>query len=180
MCADSNRSRHVNGNVRVRHETELDWPAVHAVNRSAFGTSVEANIVDALRRKSSRLISLVAEVDGVLVGHIMFSPVSLEEHRDINIMGLAPMAVAPPQQGKGIGAALVVEGLSECRRLGCRAVVVLGHPEYYPRFGFDRAANYGIRSEWDVPDDVFMITELEAGALHGVTGVIGYDAAFAG
>jgi putative acetyltransferase len=165
--------------VLVRRETEADWPAVRAVNCAAFGTSVEADIVDALRREASPLISLVAEVDGALIGHIMFSPVSLEGHETLSLMGLAPMAVAPAQQRSGIGSALVIEGLAQCRQLGCRAVVVLGHPGYYPRFGFAPAASHGIRAEWPVPDDVFMVVELEPGALRGATGVIRYHALFA-
>jgi putative acetyltransferase len=165
--------------VLVRRETEADWRAVHALNCAAFGSSVEADIVDALRREASPLLSLVAEVDGAVIGHIMFSPVSLEGRASLNLMGLAPMAVAPAHQRRGFGSALVIAGLAQCRQLGCRAVVVLGHPEYYPRFGFVPAASQGIRSEWPVPDDVFMLVELERGALRGATGVIRYHALFA-
>jgi putative acetyltransferase len=102
----------------------------------------------------------------------------LSEHDNLNIMGLGPMAVAPDHQRKGIGSALVREGLKRCKQLGCQAVVVLGHAEYYPRFGFVPAARYGIRSGYDVPDDVFMIAELVVGALRGASGVIRYDEAF--
>ncbi len=148
------------------------------MNRAAFGTSAEADLVDLLRRKAGKLVSLVAEVDDTVVGHVLFSPVSLSAHDNLNIMGLGPMAVAPDHQGKGIGSALVREGLEQCKQLGCQAVVVLGHAEYYPRFGFVPAARYAIRSEFDVPEDVFMIAELVAGGLRGASGVVRYDEAF--
>jgi putative acetyltransferase len=164
--------------MRIRREDKADRAAIHAVNRAAFGTSVEADLVDVLRRKGGNLVSLVAVVDDAVVGHVLFSPVSLSEHDNLNIMGLGPMAVAPDHQRKGIGSALVREGLKRCKQLGCQAVVVLGHAEYYPRFGFVPAARYAIRSEYDVPDDVFMIAELVVGALHGASGVIRYDEAF--
>ena len=93
-------------------------------------------------------------------------------------MGLGPMAVVPHHQNNGIGSALVREGLKRCKELGCHAVVVIGHPEYYPRFGFVPATTYAIRSEFEVPENVFMIAELDAGALRGVSGSIRYDEAF--
>ena len=91
--------------MHIRQEDKADRVAVHAVNRAAFGTSAEADLVDLLRRKGGRLVSLVAEMDAVVVGHILFSPVSLSEHYNLNIMGLGPMAVAPDHQRKGIGSA---------------------------------------------------------------------------
>lgn len=165
--------------MRIRPEIEADRNAVRAVNGAAFETSAEADLVDALRVKDVKLISLVAETEGAVVGHILFSPVSLAEQSHVNIMGLGPMAVLPQHQRQGIGSALVREGLQLCRQLGCHAVVVLGHAHYYPRFGFVSAAGYALRSEYDVPDDVFMVVELEAGALHGAAGLIRYDEAFA-
>ncbi len=164
--------------MHIRQEDRADRAAVHAVNRAAFGTSAEAHLVDLLRPKAGKLVSLVAEVDDTVVGHVLFSPVSLSAHDNLNIMGLGPMAVAPDHQRKGIGSALVREGLEQCKQLGCQAVVVLGHAEYYPRFGFVPAARYAIRSEFDVPEDVFMIAELVAGALRGASGVVRYDEAF--
>ena len=122
--------------MRIRQETEADRAAVRAVNETAFETPTQADLVEALHGKDVSLVSLVAEVDGKVVGHILFSPVSLTEHAYLNLMGLAPMAVVPDYQRKGIGSALVRQGLTSCKELGCRAVVVVGHPEYYPRFGF--------------------------------------------
>ena len=166
--------------MRIRPETEADRAAVRAVNEAAFETPAEADLVEALHDKGVSLVSLVAEVDGKVVGHILFSPVSLTEHVHLNFMGLAPMAVVPDYQRKGIGSGLVRQGLARCKDLGCRAVVVVGHPEYYPRFGFVPAGRHALRCEYDVPADVFMVAELEAGALKGASGLVRYDGAFAG
>ena len=151
---------------------------MYAVNTSAFETPAEANLVDTLRAQAEPIVSLVAEAKGCVVGHIMFSPVALSGHPDIKIMGLAPLAVLPEHQGKGIGSALVKTGLQRCRKLGFGAVVVLGHAEYYPRFGFLPSRHFGIGSEYEVPQEVFMVVELESGFLGGVSGRIKYHAAF--
>ena len=165
--------------MRVRIEGESDYLAVRAVNVAAFGTSVEADIVDALRTRAKPIISLVAETEHAVVGHIMFSPVSIANHAEVSVMGLGPMAVAPQHQRQGIGSALVRTGLKQCEQLGYDAVVVLGHPEYYPRFGFVPALKYAIGCEYDVPADVFMVLELRPGALQAVSGVVRYNKAFA-
>jgi putative acetyltransferase len=162
----------------IRVEEQRDWAAVHAVNVSAFETPLEATIVDALRDQAQPLVSLIAEDNGAIVGHIMFSPVSLSGHPALGIMGLAPMAVAPAHQRKGIGSALVRAGLDQCRQLGFGAVVVLGHPVYYPRFGFSSSARFGIGCEYEVPEEAFMVVELLAGVLRGASGTAKYHAAF--
>ena len=131
----------------IRDETKDDRDAVYAINLSAFETSSEATLVDALRGQAQPNVSLVSEDNGELVGHILFSPVSLSGHPDCRMMGLAPMAVTPGHQNKGIGSALVQAGLDQCRKLGCIGVVVLGHPVYYPRFGFSPASEFAIDSE---------------------------------
>lgn len=164
----------------IRDERAVDIAAVHAVNRAAFETEAEANLVDALRSRASPYISLVAVDAGAIVGHVFFSPVTLSDHAELKLMGLAPMAVLPELQRRGIGAALVRAGLERCRALGCDAVVVLGHAEYYPRFGFVPASRFGITSEYDVPDDVFMVLELTEGSLRDRSGLIKYDPAFEG
>ena len=163
----------------VRAEEDKDRAAVHAVNAAAFETPTEANLVDALREQARPIVSLVAEDDeGAIVGHIMFSPVSLSGHPGLKVMGLAPMAVAPKHQRKGIGSALVRAGLEQCKQLGFVAVVVLGHAGYYPRFGFLPSTHFGIGCEYDVPEDVFMTMELQPAALRGTTGTVKYHAAF--
>jgi putative acetyltransferase len=162
----------------IRTEEPKDWAAVHAVNASAFATPAEANLVDVLRKEAYPFVSLVAEDNEAIVGHIMFSPVSLSGHPNLKIMGLGPMAVAPEYQRKSIGSALVRTGLERCKQLGFGAVVVLGHPEYYPRFGFSPSTRFGIGCEYEVPEDVFMVMELQPGYLHSATGTIKYHAAF--
>jgi putative acetyltransferase len=164
--------------MRIRPESAADRAAVRAVNVAAFGTALEAELVETLRAKGVPLLSLVADVAGEVVGHILFSPVTLEGHSYLRVMGLGPMAVAPQRQRQGIGSALVGEGLEACKRAGCVAVVVLGHAHFYPRFGFVPAARHALRSEYDVPDDVFMVTELMDGSLRGASGLIRYDEAF--
>jgi putative acetyltransferase len=162
----------------IRAEEVGDWAAVHAVNASAFETPAEARLVDALRTQAQPVVSLVAELDGAIVGHIMFSPVSLLGHPELKIMGLGPMAVAPEHQRKGIGSALVRAGLERCKQLGFGAVVVVGHPEYYPSFGFVPSTRLGIGCEYAVPEEAFMVVELQTGFLSGVSGKIKYHAAF--
>ena len=162
----------------IRAEEQRDWAAVHAVNICVFETPAEADLVDALREQAEPLVSLIAEDNGAIVGHIMFSPVSLSGHAALKIMGLAPMAVAPGHQRKGIGSSLVRAGLEQCRQLGFGAVVVLGHPTYYPRFGFSSSTRFGIGCEYEVPEEVFMVVELEAGFLRDASGRVKYHIAF--
>jgi putative acetyltransferase len=164
--------------MRIRSELEQDHAAIRAVNAAAFGTSAEADLVDALRAGASPIVSLVAEAGGAVVGHILFSPVTLPGHPGLRIMGLAPMAVLPEFQRGGIGSALVRAGLEACGRLGFGAVVVLGRPGYYPRFGFVPSARFHIGCEYDVPEEVFMAVELVPGYLEGASGKVGYHAAF--
>ena len=162
----------------IRAEKENDQDAVFAVNASAFETQAEATLVDVLREQAQPIVSLVAENQGNVVGHIMFSPIILSENPDLKVMGLAPMAVAPEHQRKGIGSALVRAGLEQCRHLGFVAVVVVGHTEYYPRFGFSPSSRFGIDSEYEVPEEVFMAMELEPEALSGKPGRVKYHNAF--
>lgn len=162
----------------IRAEQQKDWAAVHAVNVSAFDTPAEANLVDALREQAHPLISLVADDNGKILGHIMFSPVSLPGDPELRIMGLAPMAVSPEHQREGMGSALVRAGIEQCRQLDFGAVVVLGHPAYYPRFGFSPSTRFCIGCEYDVPEEVFMAVELKPGYLDGASGKVKYHAAF--
>jgi putative acetyltransferase len=163
----------------IRNEMPEDTQKIRQINIKAFDTDAEADLVDALRNSSIPLISLVAEKDGELVGHILFSPVTLDNNNPpIAIAALAPMAVIPEYQKKDIGSKLVIEGLKCCQESGYAAVVVLGHSWFYVRFGFVPSVNYGIKSEYDVPDEVFMIKELKDGALKGHSGIIKYHGAF--
>jgi putative acetyltransferase len=162
----------------IRIEEPKAYSAVHAVNESAFETPAEANLVEILRKEAHPVISLVAEHDGTIVGHILFSPVSLSGYAELRIMGLGPMAVAPEHQKKGIGSALVRAGLKKCNELDYGAVIVLGHTMYYPRFGFSPSVRYGIRCQYDVSQEAFMVTELLPGYLQGASGTIQYHPAF--
>lgn len=161
----------------IREEQESDRAAVFAINAAAFSTDAEARLVDALRARAHPTVSLVAEDEGIIVGHIMFSPVTLREHPDRFLMGLAPMAVLPERQHCGIGSALVRAGLERCAALDAGAVVVLGHPDYYPKFGFVPSVGFGVVSTYDVPPEVFMALELTPGSLDG-GGTVAYHAAF--
>ena len=163
---------------RIRAEQPADAGMVRAVNEAAFDSALEADIVERIRDQGGASVSLVADSSGVVLGHILFSPVSVGGHPALRVMGLGPMAVLPTHQRQGIGSSLVREGLDRCQEMGCDAVVVLGHPAYYPRFGFVPASRYGISSEYDVPDEVFMLVELRPGSLDGVTGEVIYDDAF--
>ena len=164
--------------MQIRTENEEDKASVRAVNVSAFDTISEADLVVALHEQAHPIISLVADEEGSIVGHIMFSPMILTGHPELEIMGLAPMAVLPEHQRKGIGSALVRVGLDACVKIGVGAVVVLGHSEYYPRFGFLPSSRFGIGCEYEVPEEVFMVKELQQGYLRGATGIIKYHAAF--
>jgi putative acetyltransferase len=166
--------------MKIRTEVEQDREAVYALNRAAFESNVEADLVDALRIQADPRISLVAEEAGEIVGHIMFSPATLSADSEIRVMGLGPMAVIPGRQHRGIGSALVKTGLEACKKLGYQAVFVLGHPQYYPRFEFVPASSYDISSVYDVPDEVFIALELIPGALSGKAGKMYYHKAFDG
>ena len=161
--------------LTIRPERPADIARIRAVNERAFGQPGEAALVDAVRARGERSISLVA-VDGErLVGHVLFTPVTIHgPDRVHHAVGLAPMAVDPDFQRRGIGSRLVAHGLDLCRESGYRIAVVLGHPTYYPRFGFVPARQHGIRYALDVPDEAFMVIELAPGALDGCTGVARY------
>jgi putative acetyltransferase len=124
-------------------------------------------------------LSLVALLGDQVVGHILFTPVKIESaDSSFEAVGLGPMAVLPAYQRKGIGSRLVQSGIEECRRAGHEVVVVVGHPEYYPRFGFLPAKRFGIRYEEEVPEEVFMVLELREGALAGRSGIVRYQPEF--
>src|SRR5262245_54794394 len=163
----------------IRPEEPRDWRAIHALEAAAFPSAAEADLVDAIRSAGATpLVSLIADDAGTIVGHAFFSPVTLDRHPTMRLMGLGPMAVAPARQRSGIGTALVSEGLATCALGGIAGVVVLGHPEYYPRFGFVPASRFGIVCEYDAPDEAFMAIELVRGALAAVTGTVRYHPAF--
>ncbi|ASS65839.1 MULTISPECIES: N-acetyltransferase [unclassified Paenibacillus] len=168
--------------MRIRTEMPRDIGAIHEINALAFGREDEALLVAAVRASAAFVpeLSLVAEEDGALIGHILFSVASVEtpEGKPEPTLALAPMAVKPEFQQRGIGSELVREGLERAAELGFRHAIVLGHPEFYPRFGFRPARPSGIEAPFPVPEEAFMAVELLAGALEGISGIVRYPAAF--
>ena len=160
----------------IRTEEPPDVAAIRFVNEQAFDGSGEANAIDALRDRGAVTLSLVAVIDDRVVGHLCFTPAVIESpDRSWPAIGLAPLAVLPEYQRRGIGSALMDAGLEECRRLGHERIIVLGHPAYYPRFGFERASQHNVRFEFEAPDEACMILALQPGALDGVSGVAKYQ-----
>jgi putative acetyltransferase len=166
--------------ITVRAESPADARQVRTINEQAFGQPMEAGLVDRLRTTCRDGLSLVADDDGLVVGHILFTPVVIESGAGtVEGMGLAPLAVLPARQRQGIGSTLVRRGLEILRERGCPFVVVVGHPAYYPRFGFERAAGRGLQSQWErIPDEAFMVLILDEGAMSGVSGVANYRSEF--
>ena len=162
--------------VHIRVESAADIDGIYAVNAAAFETDAEARLVNGLRQSGTDpFISLVAAQDGHVVGHILFTPVEIGEWRAV---ALGPMAVAPASQRRGIGSMLVLAGLKACAEAGEQVVCVLGHPEYYPRFGFRRMSEFGLTCEFKAPDNVLMVAELKPGAIAGRTGEVRYHSLF--
>ena len=162
--------------ITIREEQSNDVAAIRRVILEAFEGPAEAELVAKLRANGKFELSLVAEVDRQVVGHILFTRVHIEKatpsHRTL---GLAPLAVF---QRKGVGSALMRASLERCREMGHDAIVVVGHPEYYPKFGFLPASRYGLRCEYDVPEDVFMALELRVESLLGIGGLVRYQPEF--
>lgn len=150
--------------VTIRPEAAEDMPAVRRVHESAFPTSAEADLVDRLRTNGKAAVVLVAEDEGRIVGHILFSPATLEPPGSAVGFALAPVAVLHEYEHHGVGRRLVQNGLAECHAQGAGFVVVLGEPAYYQRFGFEPASKHGLRNEYGA-DEAFMVFELEAGGL---------------
>ncbi len=168
--------------LSIRPETESDYEAITEVNELAFGQPAEGKLVENLR-KNPRFItrlSLVAEINEKVVGHILFFPVKIESVLGDQkaIISLAPMAVLPEFQKKGIGGELIKQGLESCYELGYDSVIVLGHPEYYPKFGFRQAHIWNIKDPFNAPAEAYMAIELKKGALDNISGVVEYPDEF--
>lgn len=164
--------------ITIRPEEPADVEVIHSIHQSAFPTEAEARLVDRLREDRKLALSLIAEVEDRMVGHVAFSPVCVEPQNSRNQgLGLGPVAVLPEWQGKGIGEQLISTGIEDCRREGYTFIVVLGEPEYYGRFGFRRASLFGLGNEYGV-DDPFMALELKLEGLPKVPGMVKYVTLF--
>ncbi|HET9219917.1 MAG TPA: N-acetyltransferase [Terriglobia bacterium] len=165
--------------VEIRSERPDDRVAIREVHVRAFGDADAANLVDLLRERKKASISLVAVAGDKVVGHIMFSPITISQApEDFRGIGLAPLAVLPEYQNRGIGSQLARAGLDVCVQGSYDVVVVLGHTSYYPRFGFSRAKDFGLDNEYNAAD-AFMALELKPAALRGVRGLVRYAPEFA-
>jgi putative acetyltransferase len=166
--------------VEIRHEQPGDIEAIRRVNDLAFGRPDEGALVDRLRLAGDGFESLVAVVASAVVGHVLFTSAWIDapDGRSVEGLGLAPLAVLPEDQGRRIGTELATAGLDLIRRTPCPFVIVLGHPDYYARFGFEPAAARGIRCKWDVPEGTFMLVALDEAAMSGVSGLARYRTEF--
>ncbi|MCW8814365.1 MAG: N-acetyltransferase [Chlorobium sp.] len=164
--------------IEIREERPSDLDAVRRINEMAFEQGHEAAIVDKLRKSCKEYCSFVAVNQDTVIGHILFTPVTLDGSR-VKGMGLAPMAVLPSYQNQGIGSLLVRQGLQHLQQSGSPFVIVLGHPEYYPRFGFEQASHYKLESQWnDVPDEAFMVVIFDRDVLPEEGGIARYRREF--
>ena len=167
--------------IKIRPERDEDHDAIFKVLCAAFGRENEARLVDELRASDSFAmdLSLVALKDGVVAGHILFSPIKIEvKNGFLPALALAPLSVLPDLQNQGIGSELVKQGLARCRELGHKVVIVLGHPDYYTNLGFSSASANHIEAPFPIPDEAFMVLELVPGVLDGISGIVKYPAAF--
>jgi len=165
----------------VRPERDGDQAEIFAVHAAAFGQPAEARLVDALRSTPEWIpeLSLVAEDDGVIVGHVLFTRMRVRDGKAVHdALALAPVGVRPHLQNRSIGSQLIREGLERARRAGHGVVILLGHPTYYPRFGFVPAGPHGIVYTEPGHEPAFMVAELWPGALAGVRGVVEYATPF--
>jgi len=155
--------------VTIRDETPNDELAIREVNNQAFGQPLEGRLVDKLREHDGVLVSLVAVVYERVVGHILFSPVTLiTDTEEVTGAGLGPMGVLPEFQRVGVGSKLILSGIERMKQRGVPFIVVLGHAGYYPLFGFRKASEYGIVCQWEVPEEAFMIMPITGRPLPGL------------
>lgn len=164
----------------IRPETEEDHPSITIATKEAFtkefGKAPEVELIEALRKNDKFVpeLSLVALLEGKVVGHILFFPITITNKKGetFNTLSLAPISVLPEYQNKGIGSALIKEGLKQCKSLGFNSVIVVGHPEYYPKLGFTKASSWNIKAPFEIPDEAFMAIEITEGELKDAGGII--------
>ena len=172
--------------VTIRQEQKNDYRKTEEVVKEAFlheefSDKKEHELVKRIRKSDAFVpeLSIVA-IDEEIVGHIMLSKITIEKDgASVDSLALAPVSVARGHQKKGIGGKLIKAALEKAKELGYGSVVVLGHPEYYPKFGFKKASEWNIQAPFEVPDEVFMAMELRENALESVEGIVQYSSAFA-
>ena len=164
--------------LEIRPELSSDAAGIGALNRQAFGGEAEAKLVDLLRERGRNIVSLVAVEGEQVIGQVLFTEVNVTPAVPYKGVGLAPLAVLPSHQNRGIGTDLGCQGLARCRDLGYDFAVVLGHPNYYPRFGFKKASDFGLGNDYNA-DDAYMALEFKPGVLGSFKGVVHYVPEFA-
>lgn len=166
--------------MNIRAEKWEDGEEIYQINQLAFKGHDEGKLVDNIRSTDAFIpeLSLIAEKNNIIVGHILFSHIHIVSRKEWPSLALAPMAVLPAYQKKGIGSALIQEGLKRARAMGFPSVIVLGHKDYYPKFGFEKASKWGIKCPFEVPEESFMARELFTGALDAKPGIVRYSAVF--
>jgi putative acetyltransferase len=177
----TNHDQSFDSHLIIRPEKEYDNPRIREVNDLAFGQENEGRLIEKLRQTENFIpeLSLVAERDDEVVGHILFYPVIIRSAKaKYHSLSLGPMAVTPAYQRQGIGSQMVKEGLETAKTLGHKSVIVVGHPEYYPRFGFRPASQWTIKVPFDVPDEAFLALELVIDELKGKSGTVEYPEEF--
>ncbi len=174
--------------IKIRPEQPADYLTVQELTRQAFenlaiSDHTEHLLVERLRRSDAFVpeLSLVAEADGRIVGHILFTKVTIDNgEQQFEALSLAPVSVLLEYQGKGIGGKLIEEGHQQARALGFTSVLLVGHPEYYPRFGYERASAYGITFPFEAPEEACMVLALTEDGLEGESGEVVFPKAFFG
>ncbi len=166
--------------VTIRKEEEKDYKRVHEVSCLAFQQENESKLIEKIRKGKNFIpeLSLVVEIDDEIVGHILFSRIKIIGDLVYDSLALAPMAVIPEFQKRGIGSKLVKKGIEKAKELGFDSIIVLGHKEYYPKFGFQRASKWNIKCPFEVPDEAFMAIELTKKAFEGKAGTVKYPDEF--
>lgn len=167
--------------IHIRPEQATDIEAIAEVHRLAFGEDEEATFVAAIRESDAFIpeLALVAVDTERVVGHALFSKIGIEtSNGTVDALALAPMAILPEYQRQGIGSLLISHGIEICKKHGHRIIIVVGHSEYYPKFGFKPATTYGLKAPFEVPSEAFLALELVYEALKGVEGIVKYSKAF--
>ena len=166
--------------MKIRQEQRSDHKEVYEINKQAFNQENESKLIEKIREGENFVpeLSLVAELNGEIVGHILFSKIKIIGEDEYESLALAPMAVAPEHQKQGIGGALVKTGLETAKNLGFESVILVGHSDYYPRFGFKRASIWGIKCPFEVPDEAFMAIELVEDSLKNKKGYVQFPKEF--